>query len=283
MIGKEIFIFAGSAAPATYLGLQKYFFSQGLIYKLVPVQAVQNRDPNSLGEMDKEVAYRNLMENYQYGNIEKEGVLVDYYTRRGINNYRIQFSVLADAYASEYENAQRKLDFIYQVDKDSTSAEIDKLKALQVETKEKVVTLLNKSLEVMPPHQVPYGRIMPYYIKEYYSVGAVEEAEKLAIDVLDVFEEELDYYLHVDAEFSGSMLEEASSIYRGIFTIFQTVSIVHKTTNEELSTRLENDVQQYMEAFEAKKKEYREVNRLGTYNATIGAFINQITSRIPQP
>ncbi len=273
--------FAGSASPSTYLGLQKYFYSEGLIYKLVPVAAVQSRDPNSLGEMNKEVSYTNLMEKYQYGNIEKEGVLVDYYTKRGINNYRIQFSVLADAYASEYETAQRKLDFLTQIDQDSVSDEVLRLKATQAESKEKVVELLNKSLEMMPPNKVPYGRIMPYYIREYYAVGAVEEAERLAADVLTSYEEELDYYLDVDAEYGGSMLEDATSVYRGIFTIFQTATILNKTENTELSQRLENDVQNYMRAFEEKKPEYRAAGSLATYNGTIGAFIGQITSRTP--
>src|SRR5690606_10224577 len=86
--------FASSASSATYMGLTKYFYAEGLVYKLVPIEVIRNRNPNSLGEVNKPKMYDNLMNVFQWGNMEQEGVLVDYYTRRLTNNYRVQFSVL---------------------------------------------------------------------------------------------------------------------------------------------------------------------------------------------
>lgn len=271
--------FGGSASTATYLGLQKYFFSEGLIYKLVPIAVKTNRNPNSLGEMNKEIAFQNLMENYQYGNMEKEGVLVDYYTKRGVNNYRIQYSVLADAYLEEYELAQRKMEFISQIENDSATAEIESLMAIQKNNKEKVIALIDKSLEMIPPHKVPHGRIMPYYVDAYYGVGEIEKAEKLCGEVLASYEEELDYYLDVEEEFSGSMLEDALSVMRGLFTLYQRTVIINKSENEILATQLESDVQKYIEAFSAKKNAFKKAGYLGIYNSTVGGFIGQISGR----
>ena len=273
--------FAGSASPSTYLGLQKYFYTEGLIYKLVPLNVSKNKNPNSLGEMNKAVSYTNLMEKYVWGNMEKEGVLVDYYTRRGTNNYRVQFSVLADAFAEDYTKAQRKIDFIQSVENDSISGELKSLENIQAETKTKVVTLLDKAQEVMPPHKVPYSSIMPYYIGTYYSVGAIEEGEKLAFNVLAAYEEEMAYYLDIDEEFSGAMLDEVTATFRSIFTIFQTVNLIYKSKNEELTKRLEDDIQNYIAVLESKKSAFREAGASTSYTRTIGAFLNQITSRMP--
>lgn len=78
--------FASSAERSTYLGLDQYFYSEGLVYKLVPFKINPNRNPNSLGEINKPKLYENLMTTFKWGNMEKEGVLVDYYTRRLTNN-----------------------------------------------------------------------------------------------------------------------------------------------------------------------------------------------------
>ncbi len=273
--------FAGAASPSTYLGLQKYFFNEGLVYKLVPLEIKKNRNPNSFGEVNKAVAYDNLMNKYIWGNMEKEGVLVDYYTKRGVSNYRIQFSVLADAYAEDYDMANRKLDFFKNIDGDSASVEMEKLEAIKAEAKEKIISLFNRALEVMPSHKVPFGRLIPYYVSGYLSVEAFEEGEALAAEAMSAYEEELDYYLDVDAEFSKSMLEDASNVLRSMLTIYQSVNVVYTSTNEALKTRIENSVQKYMMAFESKKNEYRKADALNAYNGTVGGLINQFTRQQP--
>jgi len=273
--------FAGSASARTYLGLQKYFLSEGLIYRLAPLNVVNSRNPNTLGEMNKDRSYENLMKNYQWGNMEKEGVLVDYYTKRGINNYRIQFSVLADAYSEEYERADQKINFIKGIENDSLSDEVKKLKEEQKIAKEKVIALMDRSLEIMPSHKVPYGRIMPYYVGAYYSVGAIEDAENLALDLFETYQEELDYYLDVDVQFSAGMLDDATAAFRSIFTLYQTVNMRYKSDNEELKAKLDEAVNSYMAEFRKKRRDYKAINRLKSYDSTIGNFIMQITGQTP--
>ncbi|MDX1349633.1 MAG: DUF2723 domain-containing protein [Putridiphycobacter sp.] len=272
--------FAGSASPSTYMGLDKYFLSEGLIYKLVPVNTEKGRNPNTLGEVNKAVSYDNLMVKYIWGNMEKEGVLVDYYTKRGVSNYRIQFNILADAYASDYEEANRKIDFLKKIDKDSTAAEVSKLEAIKAESKEKVISLLDKSLEVMPQHKIPFGRVMPYYVGNYYAVEAYDQADALALAAVEAYKEELDYYLAVDAEFSKSMLEDALNAFRSIHTIF-TMANIYNSKNEELKANLEADINYYVGAFESKKSEYKKAEGVGIYNSTMGAFIDRIRQQQP--
>lgn len=270
--------FAGSASSSTYLGLDKYFLSEGLIYKLAPIEQQKGRNPNTLGEINKEASYANLMEKYVWGNMEKEGVLVDYYTKRGVSNYRIQFNILADAYASDYEEAERKLDFLKNVDKDSVASEIKSLEAIMAESKEKVESLIDYSLQRMPQSQVPFARVIPYYVGNYLAVNSNEKGAALAMAAVDAYKEELDYYLSVDAEFSKSMLDDALSAFRGIHTITTMMSI-YKVDNAELLSNLEADLNYYMQAFESKKPEFSRIKAAGIYNSTIGAFIQRISQQ----
>lgn len=277
---KRDLYFAGSASPATYMGLDKYFVAEGLIYKLVPINIQKGRNPNTLGEVNKAVSYENLMNKYIWGNMEKEGVLVDYYTKRGVSNYRIQFSIAADAFATEYETADRKIEFLKNIDKDSTASEITKLEVEKTNAKTKATALLDRSLKVMPQHKIPFGRVIPYYVGNYYAVGANDKGDSLSIIAVSAYKEELDYYLDVEAEYSKTMLESALNAFRSIYTIY-TMTSIYKATNEELKSSLETDINYYIDAFEAKKPEYKAEDAVGTYNGTIGHFINGLKQQRP--
>ncbi|MCG8576564.1 MAG: DUF2723 domain-containing protein [Flavobacteriales bacterium] len=255
--------FASSAESSTYLGLHKYFYSEGLVYKLVPIEVDPNRNPNSLGEVNKDKMYTNLMEVFEWGNMEKPGVLVDYYTRRLTNNYRVQFSVLADAYAEEYEESRAWIEYLENlpdstVDENMVIAkpdipgvpnyirdvkvgdipdEISLAKAVMNESQKKVTEVLNKSFEVMPHENVPFGKVMPSYITTYYMVGDEENAEKYSLIMMDLFEEEMTYYLDVEPEFSGRMIDDMFSAYRGIFSIYQASQVYG--TNEDFKLQIE--------------------------------------------
>ncbi len=275
---KRNLYFAGSASPSTYIGLNKYFLSEGLIYKFAPIDIKKGRNPNTLGEVNKETTYTNLMDKYIWGNMNKEGVLVDYYTMRGVSNYRIQFSIAADAYANDYEVAGNKIKFLKDIDKDSTASEITKLEEERKIAKEKAEALLDRSLEVMPQNKVPFGRVMPYYVGTYYAVEAFDKGDALAIAAAEAFKEELDYYLDVDAEFSKTMLEDALNALRSVFTIFN-MTTAYNTPNTDLKENLEADINFYASAFESKKREYKEVGAMGTYNSTIGRFISGVQAQ----
>jgi hypothetical protein len=197
---------------------------------------------------------------------------------RGVSNYRIQFSVAADAYASVYETSENKIKFLKNIDKDSTASEIAELEQEKVNAKERALALLNRSLEVMPQNKVPFGRVMPYYVGSYYAVEAYDKGDALAIAAANAYKEELDYYLDVDAKFSKSMLDDALNAMRSIFTIYN-MTTAYDTPNSELKTSLETDINFYISSFEAKKKEFRNADAIGQYNSTVGRFISGIQSQ----
>lgn len=264
--------FAGSASTSTYLGLNRYFYAEGLVYKLVPIDVKESRNPNSLGEVHAEKMYENLMQTFEWGNMGQEGVLVDYYTRRLTNNYRVQFSVLADAYAEKVDNAKKKVALMKQLqaqgeaegsgviqtsagsfDRAAIPTIITQTQQLIDSTALKVTQVLNRSFEVMPEFNVPFGRVIPSYISSYYIVGDEANAEKYATIMSEISQEEINYYTSVEDPFKVAMIQELYSTYRGFFSVYQATQIYSTNTSfkEEMAatfTRVTADLQREMNA-----------------------------------
>jgi hypothetical protein len=241
--GRAIY-FASSADRATFLGLDKYFFAEGLVYKLVPIEVEQGRNPNSLGEVNKTKMYDNLMNVFKWGNMDKEGTLVDYYTRRTLTtNFRIQFSILADAYAELYEKSNQQIEVMKQIQAQQQPGEnviktpvgdfipseipgkMEQAKALKQMAQEKIAVVLDSALAAMPHSNAPFDKVIPNYISAYYIAGEEKKAQELSNQIMALYKEEMDYYLSVEPEFSASMIDDMYSTYRSIFSVYQSSAI----------------------------------------------------------
>lgn len=109
--------FGSRASRDTYLGLDKYFQLEGLVYHLLPLEQSMDRASRYFyGSIDRDKMYTNLMENFEWGNMN-EGVLIDYYNRRQINHYRLQFLFLSRSLIdkNDIERAQDILDRCFEV------------------------------------------------------------------------------------------------------------------------------------------------------------------------
>lgn len=296
--------FASSADRATYLGLDKYFFAEGLVYKLVPIEVDGSRNPNSLGEVNKTRMYENLMTTFKWGNMNQDGVLVDYYTRRLTNNYRVQFSVLADAYGSSIDNNQQRIEIMKQIQAGGVGldtnepiqtplgefipsqidADMKKAEAEIEEAKAKITEVINKSIEVMPHHNVPFGKVFPSYVSAYYVGGNEEKAQEYSDTMFVLFEEEMDYYLDVDPKFSSNMIEDMYSAYRSIFSLYQASAVfgTDKEHQEKVSNdffRITQEVQDGLVDIKKYNRTVKNYSALQRIESTFEAFFNRINGQ----
>lgn len=282
--------FAGSAAKSTYLGLENYFFNEGLVYKVVPIQIKKSTSPYSQGEINKDKLYSNLVNDFNWGNMEQEGVLVDYYTRRHTSNYKLHFSILADAYVEDYKAEQQKVDYLKQILAQEGGLATDSIKtplgtfvrgdlaqdieASEVkmfELKEKTVTVLDKSLEVMPNNKVPFATILPTYIAAYFAVGDSVKGNLYSNQVLDLYSEELTYFATVGTEFSSTYIADAYRTYRAMFTVFQVVN--QFDSESAVAVKAEGLIRSHMdEISRIKFKKHAKQE----YDANFGGFFRQL-------
>ena len=76
-----------------------YVAMEGMVFQLTPIKG-KTLDPDKM--------YENLMKNYSWGDMDKPGVLLDYYTRRtALGPYKNSFRILADQLYSAMEREKR--------------------------------------------------------------------------------------------------------------------------------------------------------------------------------
>ena len=202
---RPVYFVAGGNDEA--LNLEDYFQLEGLAYRLIPVKT-PGRDFFSYGNIDAEILHKHLMDEFQWGGIEKEDVYMDYYNTRTLSviQFRKKYARLAEAWL----------------------AEGDTLKAEQV---------LDRCMELAPNSKLPYdyfisglrypdhsGKITFHsgIIEVYYKCGAYEKGNKILQEYLDILGQDLIYYDILSARhkqrFEGEFYQ-SRSIYEELLNL----------------------------------------------------------------
>ena len=168
--------FAVTTGKEAYLGLQDYFQLEGLAYRLIPVKS-KSKNANLSGRVATDIMYTNMMEKFDWGNMDKEDIYMDENNMRMTTNLRLQFSNLADALIDEGDNERAK-------------------------------NALDRSIHVMPDRTVPYSRVLLPTVEAYYKLGEYDRANDLTDTLFTRYEDELDYYLSLELNFGASISED---------------------------------------------------------------------------
>jgi hypothetical protein len=219
--------FAVTTGPDTYMGLESYFQLEGLAYRLVPVKYPKNPKPNVVGGIASDIMYDNVMNDFLWGNMDDTtdgGIYMDENNRRMTNNFRLQFSNLADQ--------------------------------LRVEGKDSLaLNILHKSLEVMPEKNVPYDRVLLFTIEGLFDSGDSLTAGKLANRLFSIMEDELQYYFTLEPEFAAALFDEYDLKFMVNSRIEQLVS--SSSPKSELAKELSERLDVLFDEFELKKNEMK--------------------------
>lgn len=198
----------------------------GMNFELSPLA-----DQNSAVNMEEMTM--NLMKRYTWGEMNKKGVLTDYYTRRHTEQYRQYFEILSEEYLRQIEEVKqiRKAgpNYIDQMllAKRMTTEEASRLRNLLkngdkiiAENKKKAIELVDFSLKIMPPslvidHGEPrQGRdtytmggvqfqsqsdgSLHTYVETLFAAGAKAKANKLGLETAAQLESIIQYFMKSD-------------------------------------------------------------------------------------
>lgn len=186
-----------------------------MLYKVTPVRGKS---------IDTDRLYANLMENYTYGNMQKKGVLLDYYTRRTVlNPYKLSFRYLAENLYSKMEREKRDnlmIDFDSVVKPTSNASKIE-------EYRKKGIEVCLKAFELMPVDlAIDYGEpssnlqeprpgsdkkfsfsyshgTMHAFVRLLYAFGDNDNAEKYAKQVAKELESIMNFTLESKPKFAA--------------------------------------------------------------------------------
>ena len=258
--------FASSASRSAYIGLDKFFLMEGLVYKLAPV-AQGSKTSFYSGKVNSDRMYRNFVEKFRWGNLNGEGVYVCNFNRRHTVNYRIQFSQLAETLMEEGDQAVLKamqlkahnvqLDSVLATASDDLIAELENqisnnnatinaLAGEKAKRYEMAKAALDKCVEVLPHENVPFDRSMAYIATAYYKWGAYSNdftpAVNLTTKLVDIFEERFDYFMAQDINKTIRVNEDILESYNvlGILVDISTRSYPQPDIKDRMTNVIQN-------------------------------------------
>jgi tetratricopeptide (TPR) repeat protein len=159
---KRPIYFAVTTGAEAYVGLDKYFQLEGLAYRFVPIKQTELEQGQG-GRVNTEAMYKNMMEKFLWGGLDKPGVSLDETSMRMAGNLRMQMSILAQALINEGKNTKAK-------------------------------AVLDKCLTVIPEENVPYDGTIFTLAAAYYQIGEKQKAGELSKRLFDIFEGDLEIY-----------------------------------------------------------------------------------------
>lgn len=141
-----------------------YLQNDGALYRFVPIKTMQ-AGYSSIGRVDTDILYDNLMNKYGYGNIADRSVYVDGFVSNtlGAMHLRDSFNQLAETFIEKGDSV-------------------------------KAVEVLDRSLTVMPIDQYKVDDSVLDAIELYWLAGADEKGDALAKEYGGVMSEYVTYY-----------------------------------------------------------------------------------------
>lgn len=157
-------------------GLKNYLSSEGLAFKLEPINYGSNGGTN----IEKNYTlFMDAEKGFKWGNMKTKGVLVDYYTLRMVYNMRA--------------TAMKFTDELIRLGKNDMA-----------------IAVLDKIFEEMPidNSQVLADDICYYLCGNYYDAGAIDKGDALATKLAKIKLDEINYYQSQNERFFESMHSE---------------------------------------------------------------------------
>jgi len=156
--------FATSIGSDNYMGLTDYFRLEGFAYRLVPYK-VKPLAKGEIGDVNTDILYDNVMNKFKWGNINNDNFNVDHYVSRtiAVMDIRDVFHRLAEALINENKIDSAKL-------------------------------VLDKCIEVLPDKKIPYDFSILPIIDDYYQIGENEKANKVALQLIENYNQQLVYF-----------------------------------------------------------------------------------------
>ena len=171
----------------SYAYLWDYFQLDGLAYRLVPIKT--KSQAGKIGRIESNILYTNLMERFEYGNMNGAEVYLDETNLRLVMNIRNNFSRLADKLILEGDSAA-------------------------------AIKVLDKCLELMPNEKVEYNFFILPMIENYYECKEKEKARDIIATIKETLEEKLSYYNQFDQKRDiNNETQRSLSMYNSIVKI----------------------------------------------------------------
>lgn len=191
--------FATGIGDDNYLGLESYFRLEGFAYRLMPYKA-QNVSQDETGEVNSDLLYNRLMNQFKWGNINGKNFYIDHYVERQIMVLRVRtiFHRLADQLIKENKNDKAK-------------------------------EVLNKCIEILPDNKIAYDYEMLPLVEDYYRINDFEDGNKVANQLIDNYSQQIKYF----NQFTGAKAQLIERDQQIAFYVLQNLYYITNQYNQK--------------------------------------------------
>lgn len=206
---RPIYFTGGAFADEEYLWLKDYLQLDGMAYKFVPIKTVsKERSPMDLGRINTKVLY-DYFKKVDFKNSNDPSVYIDVESRKNSISYRNNLNRLAEAFIKEkqFDKAEEMLDL---------------------------------SVEKLPIKMYKHYSLALGLVSNYYDIDKKEKAQKVAKELIAIFQDNLRYYASLN-DFERAYNHEAIETELLMYgNIIDKASVKDKQfTKELLVTALE--------------------------------------------
>ena len=200
-----------------YLGLQDYFRLEGFAYRFVPLKS--KSDNIQVGGVNTSLMYKQMMEEFTWGNMEKPDVYIDENNSRMMMNIRNNFNRLAEALILEGK-------------------------------KDSAIAVLDRCVELIPHKTVPYNYFTIMMAESYFKAGASQKGSEIIKLMNGLYLKEMDYYLSLDQKFANIVDEE---IQRVLYFMREMNTICTQNGQENLAKEIMESFNKYLKIYSSSK------------------------------
>jgi hypothetical protein len=202
------------------LGLERYYRTEGLAYRVVPLDSPY-KSIIALGGIDTDILYDRLMNKYTWGRMNQEDVQLDYYTIRTLSviRFRSLFTRLA-------------------------------IQLLEEGDRERAVEVLDRCMELAPSDVLPYDQYVTGItlsdrgggtihhegvIEAYYLCGETEKANAILLEHYNRLIDEYSYFNALKTRHKASIQREINEV---LFQMEEMNILLQEFRQEELMLQL---------------------------------------------
>jgi tetratricopeptide (TPR) repeat protein len=156
-----------SNAGDSNIGLSDFLQLDGVAWRLVPIKTT-TKDYTNVGRIDPDILYNNLVKKFEYGRLNEDDVLCDFYNIRTFSVLRLRnkFARLANEFTKRGD-------------------------------RDKAIEVLEHAEKIMPSNKIPYGMFVAPMVDAYYKAGRRDKAEELAKEAIFSTRSKLDYFQRI--------------------------------------------------------------------------------------
>jgi hypothetical protein len=189
---KRPIYFASPSSVSDAVDVDKYCYQEGFVYRFMPVKPDDLDYIKGVGSVNADISYNIMMNKCKWGNLSDPDVYVDRESYRNTMIPKQNFARLARKLSLEGKN-------------------------------DSAVKVCDYVQKVFPDNKVHFDYYMIQFVDVYYKAGAFEKGNKLANQLMKIYEQNVNYFISLSPEFRGNYDDDLNEAF-GFFNSMKQIA-----------------------------------------------------------